>query len=227
MTRPGHPRTCRCNSCNAGNGVTITVPGGGGAQGVQGIQGRTGIQGPQGLQGTQGVQGRQGTTGTQGATGIQGAVGLQGATGAGTQGIQGLAGSQGTAGAQGAIGAQGIAGAVAAQGIQGTQGIQGAQGGGVSLQDVLDAISSAALDTTDDLTEGVQNLYYSPSRVAFVHSQAVSSDTWLITHNLGFYPNITVKDSGGSIVEGEITYTNSNSLTVTFSASFSGTAYLS
>ena len=139
-------------------------------------------------------------------------------------GTQGAVGAQGAVGPQGTTGAQGIAGSAAAQGIQG---IQGVQGGGVSLQDVLDAISNAALDTTDDLSEGVQNLYFTPSRVAYVHTQGVSSDTWIITHNLGFYPNITVKDSGGSIVEGEITYTNSNSLTVTFSASFSGTAYLS
>lgn len=225
MTRPGHPRNCSCTSCN-GTGVTITVPGGGGAQGTQGIQGRTGTQGPQGIQGTQGVQGRQGTTGTgtQGTTGAQGPAGVQGATGAGTQGATGAQGSVGTSGVQGTQGIQGMSGAVSAQGIQGIQGIQG---GGVSLQDVLDAISNAALSTTDDLPEGVQNLYYKPSRVAYVHTQGVSSDTWLITHNLGFYPNITVKDSGGSIVEGEITYTNSNSLTVTFSAAFSGIAYLS
>ena len=100
-------------------------------------------------------------------------------------------------------------------------------GDGVSLQDVLDAISNAALSTTDDLPEGIQNLYFTPARVAYRHTQAVASSTWLITHNLGFYPNIVVQDSGGSIVEGEITYTNSNSLTATFSVSFSGTAYLS
>lgn len=223
MTRPGHPRSCTCASCTSGT-VTITVPGGGGAQGVQGTQGRTGAQGLQGIQGTQGVQGRQGTTGStgvQGLQGIQGLTGIQGITGTGAQGIQGLTGTQGVTGIQGT---QGPSGAVAAQGIQG---IQGVQGGGVSLQDVLDAISSAALDTTDDLPEGVQNLYFTPARVAYVHTQAVSSDTWNITHNLSFYPNITVKDSGGSIVEGEISYTNSNSLTITFSAAFSGIAYLS
>ena len=76
-------------------------------------------------------------------------------------------------------------------------------------------------------SEGVQNLYLTPSRVAYQHTQSLPSNTWNITHNLGFYPNIVIQDSGGSIVEGEITYTNSNSLTVTFSAAFSGTAYLS
>ena len=144
-------------------------------------------------------------------------------TGGGVQGIQGVQGRTGSQGVQGRQGTQGTTGA----GVQGTQGIQGLQGGGASLQDIEDAIQNAALDSTDDLPEGVQNLYFLPSRVAYVFTQAVSNDTWVITHNLGFYPNITVKDSGGSIVEGEISYTNSNSVTVTFSAAFSGTAYLS
>jgi hypothetical protein len=49
----------------------------------------------------------------------------------------------------------------------------------------------------------------------------------VINHNLGFKPNVTVVDSAGTIYEGEITYTNPNSLTVSFSAAFSGKAYLS
>lgn len=122
----------------------------------------------------------------------------------GPQGVQGRTGAQGTTGVQGT---QGLIG-------QGAQGIQGPQGGAVPLD-------------TDSLPEGVVNLYFTPSRVAFVHTQNVASNTWFITHNLNFYPNITVKDSGGSIVEGEVAYTNANEITLTFSSSFSGTAYLS
>jgi hypothetical protein len=63
--------------------------------------------------------------------------------------------------------------------------------------------------------------------VAYHHTQGTSSATWVIAHNLGFKPNVTVQDSGGSIVEGEIAYTSVNSLTVTFTGAFSGNAYLS
>jgi hypothetical protein len=63
--------------------------------------------------------------------------------------------------------------------------------------------------------------------VAYHHTQGTSSATWVITHNLGWKPNVTVQDSGGSIVEGEIAYTSLNSLTVTFTGAFSGNAYLS
>lgn len=63
--------------------------------------------------------------------------------------------------------------------------------------------------------------------VAYHHTQGISSATWIVNHSLGWYPNVTVQDSGGSIVEGEITYTSVNSLTITFTGAFSGNAYLS
>lgn len=63
--------------------------------------------------------------------------------------------------------------------------------------------------------------------VAFNHQQGVSRSTWTINHNLNFYPNVTVVDSAGTIVEGEITYTNKNSLVLNFQSAFSGNAYLS
>lgn len=63
--------------------------------------------------------------------------------------------------------------------------------------------------------------------ISYVHSQGVTSTSWVVNHNLNFYPNVTVVDSSGTIYEGEITYTSPNQLTLTFSTGFSGTAYLS
>jgi hypothetical protein len=63
--------------------------------------------------------------------------------------------------------------------------------------------------------------------VAYHHTQGVSSATWVITHNLGWYPNVTIVDSSGSVVEGDILYVTNTSLTITFSGAFSGNAYLS
>lgn len=63
--------------------------------------------------------------------------------------------------------------------------------------------------------------------LAYTHTQGTSLAVWVVTHNLGWHPNVTVQDSGGSIVEGEIAYTNTNSLTITFTGAFSGKAYLS
>jgi hypothetical protein len=48
-----------------------------------------------------------------------------------------------------------------------------------------------------------------------------------ITHNLGFYPNVTVKTSAGDILETGIEYNSTDQLTLTMAQPFSGTAYLS
>lgn len=63
--------------------------------------------------------------------------------------------------------------------------------------------------------------------VAYHHIQNVSSASWVINHNLGWKPNVTVQDSAGTTVEGEIVYTNNNSLTLNFTGAFTGNAYLS
>ena len=59
----------------------------------------------------------------------------------------------------------------------------------------------------------------------FVYVQATSSDIWEITHNLNKYPAVTVVDSGGSVVVGEIVYINKNNVRITFTSAFSGKAY--
>jgi hypothetical protein len=62
---------------------------------------------------------------------------------------------------------------------------------------------------------------------SYVYTQEISSTTWNITHNLYFFPNVTVVNSTGANIVGDISYTNNTSLTLTFSAAVSGTAYLS
>lgn len=48
-----------------------------------------------------------------------------------------------------------------------------------------------------------------------------------INHNLGFHPNVTVKTSGGDVLETGIDYNSINKITLTMAQPFSGTAYLS
>ena len=45
--------------------------------------------------------------------------------------------------------------------------------------------------------------------------------------NLGFYPNVTIKDSAGNILETGIDYNSLNQITLTMAQPFGGTAYLS
>ena len=64
-------------------------------------------------------------------------------------------------------------------------------------------------------------------QLGYVHLQNSASTTWSITHGLGFVPNITVVDSGGTVVEGSYNYPDANTVVLTFSSEFSGKAYLS
>jgi hypothetical protein len=61
----------------------------------------------------------------------------------------------------------------------------------------------------------------------YVHTQASPSDSWVITHNLKFFPNVSIVDSANTHVIGEVVYSTQNSLTVGFTSPFSGKAYLS
>jgi hypothetical protein len=49
----------------------------------------------------------------------------------------------------------------------------------------------------------------------------------VISHGLGYQPNVTVKSSAGDILETGIDYNSTNQLTLTMAQPFSGTAYLS
>lgn len=59
-----------------------------------------------------------------------------------------------------------------------------------------------------------------------VHTQASASATWTITHVLGGRPSVTVVDSSGTVVFGEVRYDSNTVVTVLFTAPFSGYAYL-
>lgn len=60
----------------------------------------------------------------------------------------------------------------------------------------------------------------------YVHKQVIAARTWDITHNLYKYPSVSVVDSSGNEVVGEVEYTSLNTLVCKFTAPFSGVAYL-
>jgi len=60
----------------------------------------------------------------------------------------------------------------------------------------------------------------------YVFTQQVSASVWTITHHKGSYPSVTVVDSAGTVVYGEVQYLDENTVRVIFSSEFSGTAYL-
>jgi hypothetical protein len=60
----------------------------------------------------------------------------------------------------------------------------------------------------------------------FVYSQSTPSATWVITHTLGGKPVVVIVDSADTYVIGEVRYNSTSQITVSFTAPFSGFAYL-
>ena len=59
-----------------------------------------------------------------------------------------------------------------------------------------------------------------------IHTQGSAATTWTVTHGLGGYPSVTVVDSTDTVVIGGVQYDSETQVTLTFSAAFSGSAYL-
>ena len=104
-----------------------------------------------------------------------------------------------------------------------------------NLSQIQDAFNKTvvAIDITADNQNRTITLTYRDSlsiqdtyKFSHIHNQTVSSSTWNITHNLNKYPSVSIVDSSNEEVIGEVEHINANSLTVKFSAPFSGKAFL-
>lgn len=60
----------------------------------------------------------------------------------------------------------------------------------------------------------------------YVHNQTQASSEWTIHHNLNKHPSVSVVDSAGSVVVGDVQYIDDNNLVCRFTGAFSGKAYL-
>jgi hypothetical protein len=65
-----------------------------------------------------------------------------------------------------------------------------------------------------------------PVQIFYVHTQGSPSAVWTINHNLNGQPTAVVLDSAGTQCEGTFSYPSVNQMVITFTAAFSGTAYI-
>lgn len=87
----------------------------------------------------------------------------------------------------------------------------------------LEVIVSAASTTTDTV---VRVVGVPLTGETYVHTQSVPETAWAINHNLGKFPSVSVVDSGGSVVIGDVQYIDDDNVVVRFTAAFGGKAYL-
>jgi len=60
----------------------------------------------------------------------------------------------------------------------------------------------------------------------FIFEKSAASENWVIEHNLGKKPSVTIVDSVDNVVIGGITYNDNNKITIDFDSAKSGKAYL-
>lgn len=60
----------------------------------------------------------------------------------------------------------------------------------------------------------------------YIHDQIMSSEIWIVSHTLDKYPSVSVVDTGGNLVFGDVEYINKAELKIFFNHEFSGKAYL-
>lgn len=88
---------------------------------------------------------------------------------------------------------------------------------------------------SDTNTWNINNSFILDKQISLTHSWELAQVTGPvlgvysveINHNLGFHPNVTVKSSGGDILETGIDYNSLNTITLKMAQPFSGTAHLS
>lgn len=62
--------------------------------------------------------------------------------------------------------------------------------------------------------------------ISYLYTQSSPASTWTVVHNLNTYPSVTIIDSSGNQVIGEVHYDSLNQCTLSFAGEMSGSAAL-
>ena len=81
---------------------------------------------------------------------------------------------------------------------------------------------------TSDLFYDVSNFILASGAgdKTFTFTQGAPATVWNIQHDLEKFPSVSVINNNDIIVNGQVEYIDNNNLTITFSAAFTGKAYL-
>ena len=75
-------------------------------------------------------------------------------------------------------------------------------------------------------TGGIQGPAGEDGDKHYRHVQTAPAQVWVIDHDLDKFPAVSVVDSAGEQVEGNVTYTSQQQVVVSFAGAFSGEAFL-
>lgn len=104
----------------------------------------------------------------------------------------------------------------------------------VELQDIgskyviIQGANTARVATTErpGLMSAADKVKLDSIRDAYTHVQSVAASIWEVEHGLDKNPSVTVIDSAGTLLIGDVDYVNLNKLIITFGVPFTGKAYI-
>jgi len=91
---------------------------------------------------------------------------------------------------------------------------------------LMDQVQSGVLTTCTAPVSSIAAILGVNTVKQLTFTQITPSAVWYIVHGFGIFPAVSVVDSSNQQVFGSITYPDSNTVQITFSAPFSGVAYL-
>lgn len=100
------------------------------------------------------------------------------------------------------------------------------------LDDYSDLEVNQIIETQQDLNRALSNLLKTilGSQLAgdkhYTHDQYIADSTWTINHPLNKKVSVTITDTAGTVVEGEVTINNGSQVVIKFNAPFKGEAIL-
>lgn len=93
-----------------------------------------------------------------------------------------------------------------------------------SAQQVL--TDDSHLFVTREEKEAINSFMSGGSNSSFEFTQGNPMTSWVVKHDLNKFPNVIILDDLGTVIMGDISYTDTNVLTINFNQPVSGTAYL-
>ena len=102
------------------------------------------------------------------------------------------------------------------------------ESGRAELQPLVNAAETSAQNASDSATAalGYAERAEAAANQHFVYEQGVASDTWVIEHNLGKYPSVSLVDSAGTQFDADVEYNDENTCTVRMNGATTGKAFL-
>lgn len=86
-------------------------------------------------------------------------------------------------------------------------------------------VTNSPTDTTITLTTEDNTQITTSFATSYIHEQTVGANQWIVNHNLNKYPKVTIVNDINVEVIGDIVYTNTNQVIISFSIPFVGKAY--